>query len=297
VEVSNADRIIFPEAELTKGDVVAHYEKVADRFLGFAAGRPLTLERFPKGIGGKGFMQKNAAEYFPDTIARFAVPKRSGGDTNYPVIERREDLAYLANQGTLTFHTWLSLASTHHSPDWLIIDLDPEAGDLDGVRFATLTIRDLLSEFGIESFPVATGSKGFHVWVPLVGGIDIGETSQAARALAGLATSRFPDRLTTEFLKKDRKGRVFIDWLRNGQISTVVVPFSLRPRANAPVAVPLWWEEVASARPDQWTLTDLGDRLDVDSAPSSQVVPVAEIVEAAIAAGVDIDSPHDRFGR
>ncbi len=225
------------------------------------------------------------------------MPKRGGGETLYPVVDEVGDLAYLANQNTITFHMWTSTAARPGTPDWMIIDLDPEAGDLDGVRIATRAIHDLLAGFGVVGFPLATGSKGFHVWVPLDGSAGFDQVSLTARALAGLAVVEHPDHLTTEFLKKNRRGRVFVDWLRNGPTATVVVPFSLRPRRRAPVAVPLRWDELEQAEPDGWTINDLGDRLDVDTALDPRPVPSTAIIEAAREAGVDLDTPHDRFGR
>lgn len=301
VKVTHGDRIIFPEVGVTKGEVVAHYERVGPALLKFAAGRPLTLQRFPQGIGEKGFMQKNAAAHFPDSIERHPVPKRDGGTTEYPVVHQAEDLAYLANQGTVTFHMWTSTAADPDHPDFLVMDLDPEADDVDGVRFATIAVRDQLSEFGLAGFAVATGSKGFHVWVPLDRAATVDQVALASRAVAGLVSTRHPERLTTEFLKKDRTGRVFVDWLRNTGIATIVVPFSLRPRPTAPVAVPVRWSELESgeATPDGWTIHDLGDRLDIDydAGLSPQALPVDDIVAAAESAGVDLATPHDRFGR
>ena len=234
IEVSHPDRVIYPEAGHTKADIVDHYLRVGDAMLAFLANRPLTLQRFPKGIGAKGFMQKNAGKHFPASIGRYPVPKRDGTLTNYPVVTQAIDLAYLANQGTLTFHMWTATIATPDRPDWLVIDLDPEADDLDGVRFATHAIRAVLADFGLQGFVLATGSKGFHVWVPLDGATSFGEASVATRALAGIAVARHNDELTTEFLKKNRRGRVFVDWLRNTGIATVVVPFSLRPRPGLP---------------------------------------------------------------
>lgn len=277
--------------------MVEHYELVADRMLDFAAGRPLTLQRFPRGIDAKGFMQKNAADHFPESITRLPVPKRDGGETLYPVVHERKDLPYLANQNTITFHMWTSSAERPGHPDWLVMDLDPEDGDLDGVRSATRVIHTLLGQFGVSGFPVATGSKGFHVWVPLDAVADFGAVSQASRALAGIAAMQEPDALTTEFLKKNRKGRVFVDWLRNGPTATVVVPFSLRPRAGAPVAVPLEWDELETAIPDGYRIGTVEERLSLDAQIEPQQLPVEEIVAAARQAGVDLDTPHDRFGR
>lgn len=318
MRVSSPDKLLFPADGITKADVVAHYQRVGPAMLDVLAGRPLTLQRFPKGIDAKGFMQKNAADHFPPSIRRLPVPKRGGGETVYPVVDQADDLAYLANQNTITFHMWTSSADHPGRPDWLVIDLDPEAGDIDAARTATLAVGRVLDSFGLRGQPMATGSKGFHVWVPLRsrrgtsggdggevdgdggevdgGKVDFGSVALASRALAGLAVAAEPDLLTTEFLKRNRQGRVFVDWLRNGPTATVVVPFSLRPRPGAPVATPLAWDEVATTDPDGWRLNTIGERPPIDW-PEPQDLPVAEIEQAARAAGVDLDTPHDRFGR
>jgi bifunctional non-homologous end joining protein LigD len=295
--VSHPERVIFEQAGVTKGDVVAHYERVAPRMLDFAANRPLTLQRFPRGIGAPGFMQKNVADHFPASIGRYEVPKADGGTTTYPVVDQTDDLAYLANQGTLTFHMWLSRTDAPERPDWLVLDLDPEAGDADGARHATARVHELLSEFGVEAFAVATGSKGFHVWVPVVGKLHYDEAATVARALAELAAIRDPERLTVEFLKRDRRGRVFVDWLRNTPGATVVVPFSLRPTPVASVAVPLAWDELGAAEPDGWRIGTIDDRLAIATDLKPQKVPVADIVAAARDAGADLETTVDRFGR
>jgi bifunctional non-homologous end joining protein LigD len=297
VEVTNPDKLIFEAAGLTKTDLVGHYQRVGERMLTFVAGRPLTLQRFPNGVGARGFLQKNASDHFPDSITRFEVRKQDGGTTRYPVVDRIDDLAYLANQGTVTFHMWTSTAERPGHPDWLVLDLDPVRGDLDGARRAVHDLRELLDHFNLDGFPLATGSSGFHVWIPLDGSTTARQATLATRALAGLAAARHPQRLTVEFLKKERRGRVFVDWLRNGPTSTVVAPFSLRPEPMAPVAVPLRWDEVDGAEPDRWTLSDLGDRLEVGTDLTLQAPPVADIADRARAEGVDLDTPFDRFGR
>ncbi|MEO8246546.1 MAG: non-homologous end-joining DNA ligase [Chloroflexota bacterium] len=295
--VSHPERVIYEAAGVTKGDVVAHYQRVAPRMLDFMAGRPLTLQRFPRGIGAPGFMQKNAAGHFPASIGRYAVPKQDGGTTTYPVVTDAEDVAYLANQGTLTFHMWLSRTDAPERPDWLVLDLDPEDGDVAGARHATAAMRDLLAEFDVAAFPVATGSKGFHVWVPLAPGPGDQDVATVARALAELAAIRDPERLTVEFLKRERRGRVFVDWLRNTPGATVVVPFSLRPTAVASVAVPLTWDELATAQPAGWRIGAIDDRLTVATDLAPQRLPVDAIVAAAREAGADLETTVDRFGR
>lgn len=297
MKVSSPEKLLFPADGITKAEVVRHYELVGSRMLDFASGRPLTLQRFPRGINAKGFMQKNAADHFPESIRRFPVPKREGGDTVYPVVEHPEDLAYLANQNTLTFHMWTSSAERPDTPDWLVLDLDPEQGDVEKARHATRVVREVLASFDIDGVPIATGSKGFHVWVPLDAGHSFEQVSLVARAVAGLAVKTDPDQLTTEFLKKNRGSRVFVDWLRSTPTATVVVPFSLRPRPGAPVAVPLRWNELDSAQPDGWTIGALADRLAIDTKLPATQLPVDVIVEAANAQGVDLETQHDRFGR
>ncbi len=295
--ISHPERVIYEAAGVTKGDVVAHYRRVASRMLDFMADRPLTLQRFPRGIGAPGFMQKNAADHFPPSIARFEVPKQDGGTTTYPVVDAADDVAYLANQGTLTFHMWLSRTDTPDKPDWLVLDLDPDDGDVPGARHATASIRELLTEFGVDGFPLATGSSGFHVWVPLADAPRAEDVATAGRALASLGAARDPDRLTVEFLKRERRGRVFVDWLRNTPGATVVVPFSLRPTPIASVAVPITWDELLDAEPDGWRIDGIDDRLAIATDIPPQRLPVERIVAAAGEAGVDLASTFDRFGR
>lgn len=297
MKVSSPDKLIFPADGITKADVVAHYQLVERAMLKFLAGRPLTLQRFPRGIEAKGFMQKNAADHFPDSIHRLPVPKRGGGETLYPVVDQVGDLPYLANQNTVTFHMWTSSAARPGHPDWLVMDLDPEAGDVDGVRNATKLIGELLTSFGVVGFPMATGSKGFHIWVPLDGSQDFATVSLASRALGGLAVAKQPDGLTSEFLKRNRKGRVFVDWLRNNPTATAVVPYSLRPRPGAPVAMPIGWDELDNTAPDGHRLGRIEDRLSELPSLDPQTLPAEEIVASARQAGVDLDTPHDRFGR
>jgi bifunctional non-homologous end joining protein LigD len=310
MEASSPDKVMFPggdsHPEYTKADLVGYYDRVADKMLPMLLGRPLTLHRFPQGIGAKGFMQKNVADHFPASIERHEVPKQEGGTTVYPVVTQSGDIPWLANQGTITFHIWTTTVEADETigPDWLVLDLDPadsnHAEGADVHRVATAT-RAVLDEFGLDSHPVATGSKGFHLWVALDRSRRHDDVAVANRALAGLVVARHPDVATTEFLKKDRKGRVFVDWLRANRGATVVAPLSLRAKPAAPVATPLGWDEVAGTAPNRWTIADQ-DRL-LTRPMLTEVVterhrlPAEDIVSAARDAGVDLDTPFDRFGR
>ena len=298
MEVSSADRIMFPEIGLTKGDMVGYYETIADLIFPFLVARPLTLERYPRGIGAKGFMQKNAANHFPDSIERYEVPKSDGGTTRFPVITEPTDVPYLANQGTVSFHIWTSRVPDTDHPDYFVMDLDPEAGDVGKARSATEAVREALASFAVESIPVATGSKGYHVWAPIVPDVPWQEVAMAAQAIAGLVVAANPDLATTEFLKKNRKGRVFVDWMRNHPGASVVSPFSIRPRPTASVSTPITWDELATTDPDQWTVTNLAERVaSLPAWPKPSVFPAAKIEATAREAGVDLDTQFDRFGR
>ncbi len=300
MEASNPDKIIFPKPGYTKADLVGYYDKVAEHMLPMLLERPLTLHRFPNGVGAKGFMQKNVAKHFPDSIGRFEVPKQEGGTTVYPVVTEAEHIPWLANQGTITFHIWTSRIGDE-SPDWMVLDLDPStAKDAADVHQVVLLVRDVLAEFDLHAVPVVTGSKGFHLWIRLAGDRDQRQVAIANRALAGLVAARHPTTATTEFLKKDRKGRVFVDWLRANRGATVVAPFSLRATTTASVAVPVDWDEVADVTPDQWTLADVDTvlaRPNLDIRAEPRPLPVDDIVATARREGVDLDTPFDRFGR
>ena len=194
VQVSSADRVVYPEVGWTKGDVVAYYSAVASTMLPHLAGRPLTLQRYPKGLSGPGFMQKNAPSHYPDEIGVWEVPKVDGGSTRYPVVTTEGAIPYLANQGTITFHAWTSTVDHAHHPDWLVMDLDPAEGDVESAREVAMATKQVFDTYGLESLPVATGSKGFHVWVSLEPTLDYAVVGRAARALAAFVELAVPDR-------------------------------------------------------------------------------------------------------
>jgi bifunctional non-homologous end joining protein LigD len=239
MKVSNADRVVFPDDGVTKGEVVAYYESVAGHMLPFLAGRALTVERYPRGIGAKGFMQKNAPEHFTDEIDRHEVPKEDGGTTVYPVVRDAGAIAAFANLGVITFHVPPSTVADEWHPDWVIWDLDPPSGAFGLVRDAATHLREVLRSFGVETLLMTSGSNGYHLRARLDPVADAEMVAKAARGVSALAAAAYPDEMTLAFRKADRGDRVFVDWLRNAPYSTSVVPWSLRGRPGAPVAVPL----------------------------------------------------------
>ena len=299
MEVSHPDRVVFPDDGITKGDVVAYYQLVADRMLPFIEGRAISVERFPQGIGGKGFMQKNAPDHYPeDLIARHEVPKEGGGTTIYPVVDNAEGIAYFANFGVITFHVPSVLITDEDHPDWVIWDLDPPPDRVDLVREAAVALRSILEDHGIPTFPLASGSKGYHLRSRLKPSLDVEAVAGIARGTAAVASAAHPDLMTIAFRKADRGDRVFVDWLRNSGRSTSVAPWSLRPRRGASVAVPISWEELESVAPDGVSLRTVKERLDLDPWADQKPVdltPAVETVGEAVAdAGIELE-PFDRF--
>jgi bifunctional non-homologous end joining protein LigD len=294
VEITNPDKVLFPEPGYTKADLVGYYEQVADRILPWLAGRPLTLERHPNGVSEKGFMQKNASSHFSDHIERVTVPK-SDGTVTHPVVRDVEGLTELANQGTISFHVWTAAMPDLDHPTHLVLDLDPEVGDVDSVRLVASEAREMLGRFGLDGVLVASGKKGFHIWVA-VEGSDYEEVGSASRAIAGLVASALPDHATVEFLKKNRRGRVFVDWLRNRRAQSIVSPWSVRVTPTATVAVPLEWSELDTTSPGDWDMSTVVERSAMT--PGGPVrLDLDAIADAAREAGVDLDSDFDRFGR
>ena len=299
IEVTNPQKILFPDNGVTKGEVVAYYLAAADRMLPHLVGRPLTLQRFPAGIDKAGFMQKNAGKGFPPYIGRVELPKQ-GGTVSYPAISDLDGLVYLANQNTVTFHIPCFRTEDLEHPDRLVFDLDPTDGDLDGARFGASQVHDMLVELEVPSWIMTTGSKGFHIVVPLAPTISFESQGRFALAVAHFLTLRHPDRLTIEFLKKERKGRVFVDWLRNGFGATGVSPYSLRPREGAPIAMPIPWEELETTEPGQFKLRDDLDRLATDPWKDAQPFDLTDAIAAVdrLVEEQNVELPEfDRFGR
>ncbi|MGQ0849855.1 MAG: non-homologous end-joining DNA ligase [Actinomycetota bacterium] len=299
INLSSPDKLLFPADGITKAEVFGYYQKASPRMLSHVVDRPITLERYPQGIEGEGFMQKNAGTGFPAFIGRVELPKE-GGMVNYPSISDLDGLLYLANQNTITFHIPCFHASDLDHPDRLVFDLDPTEGDLDGARFGAKAVKEMLAEVEVPSWVMTTGSKGFHVVVPLTPTIDFDSLGRFAQAVAVLLAHRHPDRLTVEFLKKERQGRVFVDWLRNHFGATGVSPYSLRPKASAPIAMPIKWTSLGKVVPNQFNIRDAAKHLSRDSWEDIEPQDIAAAVTAfeSLIREKSIELPtFDRFGR
>lgn len=243
IKVSNLDKIYFPKPGYTKGDLIDYYLEVADVMLPHVKGRPLNMQRAPDGMNGKPFYQQEISDHFPDWIATKSVSKE-GGRIKHALINNPATLVYLVDQGMVTPHVWLSTTNMIRQPDRMVFDLDPPEDDFSKVRFAANNLKDLLDELGVTAYLMSTGSKGVHVVVPLRPHRQFKTVRGLARRVSLIMTERYPDQLTLEHRKAKRRGRVFMDYLRNTYAQTTVAPYAVRLRPNAPVATPLEWDEL-----------------------------------------------------
>jgi len=263
VPLTHPDKVLFPDDGITKGALAAYYEAVASIMLPHVRGRPVTTERYPAGIGRKGFIQKDVSKGFPGWLERVEVPKK-GGTVHHPVAGDTRSLLWLANQNCITPHVWTSRAPDLYHPDICVFDLDPSHEDPGALRAAALALRDLLDELGLQSWVKTSGSKGFHIVVPLDGKADFGEVHRFAHTVGTLLVSRDPKQLTQEFSKADRGGRILVDTGRNGYSATFAAPYAVRAKPGAPISAPCTWEEVerGEVHPQTFTIRTIADRLD-----------------------------------
>lgn len=258
IPISNRDRILYPEAGITKGELADYYTLIADAMLPWTTERPISLIRCPQGRAKKCFFQKHDAGSFGDAVKHVAIREKDGSTEPYLFIENLEGLLTCVQMGTIEFHGWGSRIEDVEKADRLVFDLDPDEGlDFKAVRLAAFEFRKLLSDISLETFPMVTGGKGVHVLAPLTPKADWPAVKDFAHRFALAVSKANPLRFTAELSKAKRRGRIFVDYLRNQRGATAVMPYSLRARHGAPVAVPLSWAELRDLdSPAHWTLKD-----------------------------------------
>ncbi|MDG4867988.1 non-homologous end-joining DNA ligase [Guyparkeria sp. 1SP6A2] len=273
IELSNLDKILYPEEGITKGDVIDYYRRMATRILPQIEQRPLTLQRFPDGLDADGFYQQQASEHFPGWMPTYRLPRAESSErddkVNHILCNDEAALVYLANQGTLTLHRWLARTPRYTRPDCLIFDLDPIGDDFRPVRSAARHVVDLMQELGMSPHAMTTGSRGLHVLAPLEPELDFDRVRAVAMSMAEYLADRHPDALTTIQRKDKRQGRLYLDVMRNAYGQTAVAPYSLRARPGAPVATPLTLEELdrSDLGPQDYHIGNIAQRLGQISDP------------------------------
>jgi bifunctional non-homologous end joining protein LigD len=270
VRLTSPDRVVYPDTGVTKAQLAAYYEAVAERMLTYLSRRLLSLVRAPEGAEGHQFFQKHAGKGFPASFINMTITENDGDVKDYLYLEAPSGLLAGVQMSVLEFHVWGSRIEELEKPERIIFDLDPDEGlGFEHVRDAATDIRDALAEWGLKSFPMLTGGKGVHVIAPLRPSAEWPLVKDFCQAFAKTLEREQPQRFTANIRKAKREGRVFVDYFRNERGSTAIAPFSTRARKGAPVATPVGWDELArlpggnafslveaaarAAAPDPWT--------------------------------------------
>ncbi|WP_426387868.1 DNA ligase D [Sphingobium sp. R-21] len=245
VPISNRERVIYPESQITKGQLADYYAAIAPLMLPWMGSRPISLVRCPQGRAKKCFFQKHDAGSFGDAVRHVGIVEKDGHEEPYLYVDTPDGLMTCVQMGTIEFHGWGARIEDVEKADRLVFDLDPDEGlDFEAVRAAAFQFREILSGIGLETFPMLTGGKGVHVIAPLTPRAEWLEVKDFAHRLAQAVAQNDPDHFTAALPKAQRKGRIFVDYLRNQRGATAVMPYSARARPGAPVAVPLSWKEM-----------------------------------------------------
>jgi bifunctional non-homologous end joining protein LigD len=264
-KLTNLDKVLYPDQNLTKGQLIAYLAVVSNYLLPHVANRPLTIVRCPEGRKKPCFYQKHILAGSPQAIKGVTIEEVDGEPVEYMRIDDMPGLIALAQLGTLEIHTWGSHADKPERPDLIVFDLDPDVGlGWERVALAAFAMRRKLHDIGLDSFLKTTGGKGLHVVVPVERRLDWDDFKQFTKQVVETMEREEPDAYTTNMAKRARKGKIFLDYLRNGRNATFIAPYSPRARDGAPVAVPITWEELAhGVDPLAFTVASVPRRLSV----------------------------------
>ncbi len=293
VVVTNPKKVFWPDEGYTKADLVDYYARIAPFMLPYLKDRPVVLTRYPDGIKGKSFFQKDAPEWVPPWIRTERVySKDAGRDIDYFIVNDRESLRYVANLGTIPLHMWGSRIGSLERPDWLVLDLDPKGAPFTDVVTVAHALHRLLEELALPSYVKTSGATGLHILLPLGARYDGEIVRTFARLLAMLGVEAEPDISTIARPLRSRGGKVYVDWGQNGHGQTIVAPFAVRPLPAAPVSCPLHWEEVtARLEPGRFTIKTAPARVE------KQGDPMAPVLGAGIDLVAALQGLERRLGR
>lgn len=260
--ITHPEKLLFPQDGITKADLAEYYEAIAPLMLPHIRGRPVTMERYPAGIDEAGFLQKDVSKGFPEWLERVEVPKKNG-TVHHAIANDARALLWMANQNSITPHVWTSALPDLYRPDLCVLDLDPSEDAPDVLRNAMLAIRDFLHELGLPSWVKTSGSKVYHVVVPLDGTDGFDDVGRFAHGFGAVLVKRHPGMFTQEFIKADRQGRILVDTGRNRYSATFAAVYAVRAKPGAPVSAPCTWQEVerGSVGPRAFTLRTMSERI------------------------------------
>jgi bifunctional non-homologous end joining protein LigD len=253
IKITNPDKVLFSNPLVTKIDVVSYYAAVADRMLPYVKDRVLSIVRCPKGVGEPCFFKKHPDKEYKG-VKHIMVPS-DDGESEYFYITEKEGLVAEAQMGTIEFHTWGSGVDDIERPDIMVFDLDPdEKMNISRIAEGAKDLKAVLDKMGLISFIKTSGGKGYHIVVPFEKGADWEEFKNFAKTVAIYMESKWPDKYTSNMRKEKRKGRIFVDWVRNGRGATSIAPYSVRAREGAKVSMPIRWKELDSTMPDSYDI-------------------------------------------
>mgnify|MGYP001214721126 FL=1 len=284
LKLTNLDKRLWPRDGLTKGDLIRYVVSVGPTLLQFLSGRPLTVRRFPDGIDSEGFYQKNCPSYAPDWIPTYAIASEDGAETRYIIAEELATLVWLANQGAIEFHPWMSRIEAVDRPDYAVIDLDPGAGaSFDDARYAAVLTKRWLDRLGLRGFAKTSGATGIHIYIPLAAQYDFATTSQFIGLLGKLVAQDDPARITTERLVRNRPpGTVYFDHLQNLPGKTIVAPLSPRPVDGGIISAPFAWDHLDSVQPKWFTLINFAEAATVAAQLAYALTHFRQTIEGAL---------------
>ena len=262
IEPSNLDKVFWPEAGLTKGDLIHYFDRVSRFLLPALRDRPLSLKRYPDGINGFSFFQKNTPSYAPDWVSTVTLRAESAKrDVAYTLCNTKRTLLWLANQAAVELHPWPSRVDRLERPDYLVMDLDPPEEGFGAAVEAAFVVKEVLDGLGLEAATKTSGAKGVHVYVPVERRYGYPEVRAAANEIARRVEEKVPERTTTEFRLADRGNRVYLDAGRNAPGAHIIAPYSPRARPAATVSFPVAWDELRSISPEDFTIRNVPDLL------------------------------------
>lgn len=285
VEPSNLDKVFWPDEGLTKGDLIEYFQAVSGALLPTIRNRPLTVKRYPDGIKGMTFYQKNTPKYAPDWVKTVTLRAESAGrDVAYTLCNDKRTLLWLANQACIELHPWLSRADRLGQPDHLVFDLDPPEDAFERSVQVALVLKEVLDEAGLEGLPKTSGGKGVHVYVPLQRRYHYGAVRTAALAIGSRVEERMPDDATTEFRIAKRGGKVFLDPGRNAPGAHIIAVYSPRARPEATVSFPVPWKDLESVKPGDFTIKNVPKLLGKKD-PWKELMPRPQALPRGLRAG------------
>jgi bifunctional non-homologous end joining protein LigD len=277
VELSNVDKVLFPKSGITKGELIDYYRAIAPYALPYLKDRPTVLDRYPDGIDGDRFYQKDMPDWIPPWLRTTTLwSEHSQREIHYVLIDDADGLAFVANLASIPIHCWASRVGALERPDWTIVDLDPKNAPKEWVVPLALAIHELCEAIGLPNYVKTSGQSGLHILIPLAGQCTFDQARTLAYLIGLVIERKHPDMATTARNPAARGGRVYLDWGQNAHGQLLVAPYSVRPVATAPVSMPLVWDEVVpglDAR--RWTIRNALER--VAAWPGDPCLPVLEV--------------------